>query len=48
MPTNLKYGTDAYTGPFKIIKVNNNGTVKVKKGCLTDTYNLRNLKPYYD
>eukprot|EP00957_Ditylum_brightwellii_P183317 13963549-Ditylum_brightwellii.AAC.1 len=23
---NLKYGTNAYTGPFKIVQVNNNGT----------------------
>jgi transposase InsO family protein len=48
MPTNLKYGTDAYTGPFKIVQVNDNGTVKIKKGCVTDTYNIRNIKPYYD
>ena len=31
MQANLKYGTDAYTGPFKIVQVNNNGTVKIKK-----------------
>ena len=48
MPTNLKYGTDTYTGPFKIVQVNNNGTVKIKKGCVTDTYNIRNIKPYFD
>jgi hypothetical protein len=33
---------------FKIVQVNDNGTVKIKKGCVTDTYNLRNIKPYYD
>ena len=31
MQANLKYGTNAYTGPFKIVQVNNNGTVKIKK-----------------
>eukprot|EP00957_Ditylum_brightwellii_P013494 1018043-Ditylum_brightwellii.AAC.1 len=31
MQANLKYGTDAYTGLFKIVHVNNNGTVKRKK-----------------
>ena len=48
MPTNLKYGTNAYTGPFKIVQVNNNGTVKIKKGFVTDTYNIRNIKHYFD
>ena len=47
-PKNLKYGTDAYTGPFKIVKMNNNGTVTLKKGCIEDVYNIRNLKPYYN
>ena len=45
---NSKYGTDPYAGPFKIVQVNNNGTVKLKKGCMINTYNIRNIKPYYD
>ena len=48
MQANLKYDTDAYTGPFKIVQVNNNGTVKIRKGCVTDTYNLRNIKPFHN
>ena len=48
MQGNLKYGTNAYTGLFKIVQVNDNRTVKIKKSCITDTYNLRNIKPYYD
>ena len=28
---NLKYSTNAYTGPFKIVQFNNNGTIKIKK-----------------
>ena len=48
MQTNSKYGTDPYSGPFKIAQVNDNGTVKLKKGCMTDTYNIRNIKPYYN
>ena len=39
-PTNLNYGTDAYSGPFKITKVNNNGTVIIKMGCIEDTYKI--------
>jgi hypothetical protein len=46
--TNNKYRTNPYSGPFKIVQVNNNKTVKLKKGCVTDTYNIRNIKPYYD
>ena len=48
MQTNCKYGSTAYTGPFTITKVNTNGTVCIKMGCVTDTYNIRNVKPYYD
>ena len=47
-PNNLKYGTDAYSGPFKVIKVGTNGTVTLKEGCIEDVYNIRNIKPYYD
>eukprot|EP00957_Ditylum_brightwellii_P053977 4088374-Ditylum_brightwellii.AAC.1 len=30
MQANLKYGTDAYTGPFKIVHVKKNGTTSFK------------------
>ena len=45
--TNLKYSMDAFSGPFRITKLNNNGTVKIKMGCVEDTYNIHNIKPYY-
>ncbi len=48
MQTNRKYGSTAYTGPFRITKVNTNGTVRLKMGCVTDTHNIRNIKPYFD
>ena len=48
VPTNLKYGTDANTGPFKITKVNNDGTIRIKRGCVEDMYNICNIKSYYD
>ena len=41
-----KYGDYAYKGPYKIVQVNNNGTVRIKKGSVTDVYNIRNIKPY--
>ena len=41
--TNLKYGTHVYTGLFKLTKVNNNDTIKMILGWVTNTYNIRNL-----
>jgi hypothetical protein len=41
-----KYSEDPYDGPFEIVQINTNGTVRLKMGALTDTINIRNLKPY--
>ena len=41
-----KYGSNAYMGPFTVVEVYNNGTVRVDEGALTDTYNIRNVTPY--
>jgi hypothetical protein len=41
-----KYGTDLYFGPFTVEAVNNNGTICVNEGTVTDTYNIRNVTPY--
>ncbi len=35
-----------YQGPFSILKVNDNGTVRLKAGAVKDTYNIRRLTPY--
>jgi hypothetical protein len=35
-----------YKGPYLILKLNNNGTVHLKVGAVTDTYNVRRLTPY--
>ena len=42
----LKYGTDSYLGPYTVVSVNDNGTVRVNEGTITDTYNIRNVTPY--
>ena len=44
----LQVWSTVYTGPFTIAKVNTNGTVQIKMGCVTNTHNIRNVKPYYD
>ena len=41
-----KFGNDAYKGPYEIVQVNDNGTVRMKKGIVTDTVNIRNIHPY--
>ena len=41
-----KFGGDAYEGPYEIVQVNGNGTVRMKKGSVTDTVNIRNIHPY--
>ena len=35
-----------YAGPYEIVQVNNNGTVKVRKGAVTETVNIRIVFPY--
>lgn len=41
-----KYNENPYEGPYEIVQVNTNGTVRLKKGAVTDTVNIRLLKPY--
>jgi hypothetical protein len=35
-----------YKGPFTITKVNNNGTVRLRMGAVTDTVNIRRIHPF--
>ena len=46
MDQTSKYGTNAYKGPYKVSKINDNGTVHLEMGNIVDTYNIRNIKPY--
>ena len=43
-----KFGQTAYTGPYIIQEVNNNGTVRAIKQGVSDTYNIRNVQPYQE
>jgi len=43
--TENKYETP-YQGPFLILKVNDNGTVRMRVKNVEDTYNIRRLTPY--
>ena len=44
--TKSKYGEDPWKGPFEILKVNDNGTVRLRMGAVIDTVNLRQIKPF--
>ena len=37
-----------YAGPYKILKVNKNGTVSLKVKAVTDTYNIRRIIPFLE
>ena len=36
-----------YIGPLDIMKVNDNGTVRLKVNAVEDTYNIRRIIPYH-
>ena len=41
-----KFNQDAYLGPYTITAVINNSTVRVRKGKITDTFNICNITLY--
>lgn len=41
-----KYGTTSYKGPYRIVKINDNGTVQIRMDNMLDTYNICSIKPY--
>ena len=43
-----KYGGPEYTGPYVIAAVNDNGTVRIRKGTYYETVNIRNVKPFVE
>ena len=42
-----KHGDRENNGPFPILEVRNNGTLKVQKNRYTDTVNIRQAIPYH-
>lgn len=41
-----KYGQNPYEGPYQIVHINNNGSVRIRKGPVHYTYNIRNIHPW--
>ena len=42
-----KHGEREYDGPYPIIQVNNNGTIRIQKECYSDVENIRRVFPYH-
>ena len=45
---NRKYGENAYSGPYSIVSVNDNGTLRYQRGQVQDTVNIRNVTPFHE
>ena len=50
---NRKHGADFYKGLYTVSKVNDNGTVELRRdandgGALSETWNIRNIHPRKD
>ena len=43
-----KYGDNPWEGPYIVQSVNDNGTVRIRKGAVHQTLNFRQIKPYRD
>ena len=41
-----KFNKDTYVGPYIITEVRNYGTVRARKGLVTETSNLHNITPF--
>lgn len=47
VPVDTKFGEPEWTGPHSIERVHANGTVRLRRGIVTETVNIRNIKPYF-
>ena len=37
-----------FMGPFHIMQINDNGTVRFQKGIINDAVNIRRIKPFFE
>ena len=43
-----KFGKNAYSGPYHVTRIGNNGTLRYQKGNVEDVINIRNVTPYHE
>jgi hypothetical protein len=36
------------SGPYEVLRVNANGTLRIKRGNVTETINIRRVTPYFE
>ena len=41
-----KYSKPMWQGPYVVLKVNNNGTLRIQRGAVQETIDIRQVKPY--
>jgi len=42
-----KFQANPWKGPFVIEKVNDNGTLRIQRGSVFETINIRQVKPFF-
>ena len=47
-PTKVGKLEDQYKGPYEILQVNTNGTVRIQRGAVRETVNIRRITPYHE
>ena len=47
-PGIIRKMTQPRTGPFEIIKVHTNGTIRIRRNHVTKQVNIRHLMPYFE
>ena len=35
-------------GPYRVVRVNTNGTVRIQRGAISQSINLRRLSPFFE
>jgi hypothetical protein len=43
-----KFSEDPWKGPYNIVTVNDNGTVRLQMKKVTDTVKISNIKPFWE
>ena len=47
VPVDGKFSQHEWTGPYRILNVFNNRSVRIRRGAVSETVNIRNIKPYF-
>ena len=48
VPVDAKFSQHEWTGPYRLRNVYNNGSVKIRRGAVSEIVNIRNIKPFFE